>query len=469
MSENDTQKKKVALAMTAVFFAYFISMFLMNGVNIARPVQVGQLNGMSQYSLMVALSGLGSAVATLLFGKLSDMYGRRPIIVASLVFFTLGNVVSAVGSTMMIAIIGAILMALGSGSLAPLSFSVIGDLFPPEQRATWSGWLNLPAGIAATLAPTIGGMITDMSASGWRTLYWIFVPLTVIAGIMAALWLPKKDDVVKAKIDVLGVVVVTAATALMIFGVPMLGIPAQRTTGIILTVLSIAGFFAFIQVEKKAEAPVLSIEVMTNRTFITAALAGFLSLFGMLGIMIYGPVFAQTVMGVDATLSGTMITPYSMLMTFMGIPAGIMLAKTKKYKWMYNGGYTLLSICMFVMWQFNADTPVWLFVVVTGVAGFALGTIPTVNTLVAQFAVPPQMIGSAVGAIFFFVMMGMAVGPAFLGLAQISGATPEAGFSNLYLVGAILMVISTIMIYTIPGDAMEKASMAPPPPAPEGE
>lgn len=453
-------KKKVALGITAVFVTYFISNFLLQGINISRPVMVEQLNGWSMFSLLIAIPGLGSAIATLLFGKLSDMYGRRPILLTSLAFFLVGIVIAALAPTILVAIIGGTLVSLGSGALAPLSFAVIGDLFPPEQRARWSGLLNLPAGIAATLAPTVGGMITEINEDGWRLLFWVFAPLVLISGILVAIGIPAKKQEGKQKVDVLGVVVLVIAAALMIFGVPNLGDPATRGLGIILTVASVAAFGAFYFVEKNAEAPVLDLRVLFNRTFITASMAGFFSLFGLLGIMIYGPVFAQEVMGVDPSTSGAIITPFSMLMTFMGIPAGFALAKTQTYKWMYNAGYTLLTVCMFVMWGFNADTPIWLFILVTGLAGFALGTIPTVNTLVAQFAVPVELLGVAVGAIFFFVMMGMAVGPAFLGLAQNAAPDMMGGLKNIFLVGAVLMAVSTLLIYTIPGDAMQKASAA---------
>ena len=303
-----------------------------------------------------------------------------------------------------------------------------------------------PAG-SPKLAPKAGATPTGCSSR---------LPSSAVSSLHLAS--PKRNAQDKSKIDYLGVFVLVIATALMIFGVPYLGQPGNVGLGIGLVVASIVAYGVFYFVEKNAEAPVLDMRVLLNRTFITASMAGFFSLFGFMGILFYGPVFAQNVMGLDPSTSGTIITPFSVAMSLMGIPAGFLLAQTKRYKWMYNIGYVLLTVCMFAFWSFTADTPAWLFAVVAGAAGISLGTIPTVNTLVAQFAVPKELIGVAVGAVYFFVLMGSAIGPQFLGLAQNAGATLEAGLKNVYLVGSIMMAFATLLIFTIPGDAMIKAS-----------
>lgn len=467
-AQEPAAQRKTALGLWAVFIAYFVSYFFMNGVNIAQPKMVEEFNGMALFAWLIALPALGSAVATLLFGKLSDMYGRRAILLTSLGLFLIGSILSVLSTTMAFAIIARVILALGQGAIAPLCFSVIGDLFEPAARAKWSGMLNLPAGIAATIAPTLGGLITD-SSLGWRGLFWVCVPIVLIAGGLVAIGVPGRQGKVEQKVDFLGIVVMVIASATLIFGFSWVGDPTKVGLGIGFVAASVVAWAAFIAVEKKAEAPILDPQVLFNRTFITAAGSGFMSFFGLLGVMIYSPVFAQNVMGVSPTVSGSMLTPFSMLFAFMGIPAGFLLAKTKKYKWMYIAGYAILTVAMFLMWQFTAQTPIWLFVVVTALVGFGNGVMPTINTLVAQFAVPKRLLGVAVGAIFFFVMMGMAIAPAILGLAQNSAASLEAGLKLVFFVGAIGMVVSFLMVLTIPevsmdaevADAQPPAEMAP--------
>jgi MFS family permease len=446
--------KKVALGITAVFVTYFLANFFMNAVNISQPKTVEEFNGMALFSWLIALPALGSAVATLMFGKLSDMYGRRAILMISLGLFLVGLVLAAVSTSMAFVIAARGVIALGQGALAPLCFAVIGDLFEPAARAKWSGMLNLPSGIAATIAPVLGGMVTD-SSLGWRGLFWITAPLVLITGGLVAAGIPGRTQKIEQKVDFLGILVMVVASASLIIGVSWLGAPDKLAIGIGLIVVSIAAWVWFINVEKKAEAPILDPQVLFNRTFITAAGSGFMSFFGLLGVMIYSPVFAQGVMGVSPTVSGSMLTPFSMLFAFMGIPAGFILARTKKYKWMYIAGYTLLTIAMFIMWTFTKDTPPWLFMAVTALVGFSNGVMPTINTLVAQFAVPRRLMGVAIGAIFFFVMMGMAIAPAILGLAQNSLPDLEGGLKLVFLVGAVTMIVSLVMVLTIPEVSMD--------------
>ena len=136
--QDPATKKKVAIGLWATFITYFVAMFLVYSVNIAQPIQVADLNGMELFSWIIALPALGAAVATLMFGKLSDMYGRRSILITSLALFLAGSILSAIASTMALAIAARVVLMLGQGALAPLCFSVIGDLFEPAARARWS-------------------------------------------------------------------------------------------------------------------------------------------------------------------------------------------------------------------------------------------------------------------------------------------------------------------------------------------
>jgi MFS family permease len=160
---------------------YFLANFFMNAVNISQPIMVGEFNGMALFSWLIALPALGSAVATLMFGKLSDMYGRRSILLVSLGLFLDRRSLSAISTSMTFAIAARVILALGQGALAPLCFSVIGDLFEPAARAKWSGMLNVARRYRRDHRPTMGGLLTD-SSLGWRGLFWIMVPLVLIPG-----------------------------------------------------------------------------------------------------------------------------------------------------------------------------------------------------------------------------------------------------------------------------------------------
>ena len=413
-----TMARNVALGLTAVFVTYFISYFVQQTQNVAGPRQAADLNGMPLFSWGIAIPALASAIATLIMGKLSDMFGRRIILAACMVLFFTGSLLAAVAQSFQMLILARFVQSLGLGALAPLCFTVIGDMFNPVERSKWSGLLNIPAGVCAVFGPTLGGYVTDNLS--WRWLFWVLLPMAVIALVLVWVGLPAQKQKAQHKIDYLGGLLMILGSAGLIVGFSWGGVNYPWASVQVLGVLALAilCWGGFIWYEGKVEEPLLDPQVLTNKVFLLAALAGLFSFFGLLGIMMYFPLFAQGVQGISATISGSMITPFGILMAFMGVPAGLLMAKTKKYKWMYISGYALLTAMMFAMWTFTKDTPIWLSVLITGLAGLGLGTIPTVNTLVVQFALPKRLMGIAIGAIFFFVMMGFAIAPAILGSAM---------------------------------------------------
>jgi len=454
---DEQTRRKLALGVWAVFITQFVSFLFINARNIATPQIIAELDGMALFPWLIALPALSGSASTLLFGKLSDMYGRRVVLLASMALFGVGLALTTQVTSMPLLIACATFMSIGHFPIIPLCFSVIGDLFPSAQRAKWTGLLNIPTSIAAATGPVLGGIAAE-SVFGWRGLYWGTIPLLLVAGGLVVVALPKTAHIVKPKVDVWGTIVMVFATTTLIIGFSWLGAPARLGAGVILLLVSTAAWIGFVHIEKRVEAPILDPQVLFNRTFITAAAAGFLSFFGTLGIVAYSPIFAQDVMKVSPSVSGSMLTPYTVIVAFMGIVAGFLMARTKKYKWMYNISYIVVTAAMFAMWRFTSDTPIGLYVLVTSVAGFGLGAIPTMNTLVAQFAVPKRLLGVAVGAIFFFQMVGIAVAPAILGLAQNSVPDLESGLKMVFFVGAVTMAISLLLIVTIPEISMDTES-----------
>ena len=213
--QDAASKKRVALALWAVFIIYFIATLSQNTLGNVGPRIAGDLDGMALYGWSLAIPGLASAVVTLIFGKLSDMYGRRFVLIISLTFFTIGSVMAALSATFVMMIASRTVMAFGAGALASLCFSVIGDLFDPAERSKWSGLLNIPAGVTAFFGPTLGGVIAD--SAGWVWLFWISVPLGIIGLIMAIIAVPPMEQKMKHKIDFVGIVLLILASATMIF------------------------------------------------------------------------------------------------------------------------------------------------------------------------------------------------------------------------------------------------------------
>lgn len=444
-----SMRQSAALGLGAVFLTQFVSFLFINARTIAQPGMIAELNGMAQFSWLIALPPLAGSASTLLFGKLSDLYGRRTLMLVSIGLFMVGLGVSAVSTSMVALVAAATFMSIGHYPIVPLCYTAIGDLFPPAERAKWTGLLSLPTGLAALIGPVLGGVVAE-SVLGWRWLYWGTIPLMAIAGALLVVGLPDQAAHTKPKIDVIGTVAMIVATTTLILGFSWIGAPDTRGTGVILLVISAFAWVSFVWIEGRADAPILDPQVLRSRTFMTAAGAMFLSCFGLVGLLAYSPIFVQQVMKVSPTVSGSMLTPYTLVTAFLGIPVGFWLARTGTYKVLYIASFALMTLGMFAMWRLTAETPIWMYVLVTSVAGLGLGALGTINTLVAQFAVPKRLLGVAIGAMFFFQMVGLAAAPAFLGLAQSSASDLESGLKLAFLVGAVATLAAWLLIATIP-------------------
>jgi MFS family permease len=245
------------------------------------------------------------------------------------------------------------------------------------------------------------------------------VPLVVLGLIMVPIGVPPlaTKSVRRIKIDVRGIILVAVASSATILGFSFAGTTYPWASVQVIGLLGAGLLFwvLFFKAEEHADEPIMDPQVFRNRTFLTVAVSGMLSFIGLMAVMMYYPIFLQGVQGMTVMRSGQILTPLNVLMAFMGVPTGFILARTKRYKWMYIMGYGLLTAVMFGIVFFDSGTPVYVSVVAVVLAGFGLGTIPTINTLVAQWAVPKRLLGASMGAIFFSITMGMAIAPAVLG------------------------------------------------------
>ncbi len=410
-------KKQVFLALASIFLAQLVFSYYVQTPGSAAPRMAADLDGMALYSWSVSIPGLGLAFGTLLVGKLSDIFGRRLMMQLCLVIFAVGAVLSALSPTYVFLIAARTILCLGQGGLAPLVYSVVGDMFSPAERGRWVGLLNIPTGVFAVFGPALGGWLVD--SMSWRYIFWWGVPLLLLS-ISITLGMPSLVQGAARKIDVQGSTTVAIASSTLIFGLSFAGTtyPWGSAPVISLLLVSLVFWILFLRAETKAEEPILDPSVLRNRPFITASGAGFLSFFGMVGVTLYYPLLLQGIQGISATRSGLILTPFGVFMAFIGVPVGFLLARTGRFKWLYIVGYGLFTIDMICMIFYTSETPLVWGLILTTVGGIGLGAIPTINTLVIQRAVPQKLMGVAMGALFFSISMGVAIAPAVLGSAM---------------------------------------------------
>ena len=411
-------RKQLILGLVAIFAAYGTMNYFVQTINIARPRIAADLDGMSLYSYSISIPGLAAAFVTLVFGKFSDMYGRRIMLLISLAFFIAGASLSAISPSFPFLIFANSVARVGSSAVMMLSYSVLGDMYAPAERSKWIGMLNIPAGIFALFGPTLGGWFVDNLS--WRHLFWTSVPLLIFCLVMVFAGVAAPLKRVARKIDVRGCLFVAVASSTTILGLSFAGSVFPWASAQVAGLLGVALIFwiLFFRAEARADEPVLDPQVLKNRTFITVAVATMLSFFGQIGMTMYFPMFLQGVQGISATHSGHILTPFSVMMAFLGVPAGFFLGRYKRYKWIYIVSFAILTADMFWIIFFNARTPESWGFAATMLAGLGLGAIPTINTMVVQNAVPKRLLGAVMGAIFFSLSMAGALAPAILGSAM---------------------------------------------------
>ena len=418
-AEYNFSKKQITWAMVAIFAVYGTMAYFVQTLTIARPKMAADLDGMALYSWAVSIPSLFSAFATLIFGKLSDIYGRRIMLLISVIFCTVGTIMGALSPSFVFLIVAGVVSAIGTGAMMPLVFAVVGDVFPPSKRGKWIGLLNIPIGFFALIGPTMGGWFVDNLS--WRYLYWISLPLLVVCLVTVPVGVPSLiQKGISRKIDYKGCFLVGIASAAMIIGFSFAGTTYSWASVQVISLLGVSLLFwiLFFRAESRTEEPVVDPLVFRNRSFLTIAIATILSFFGQMAMMMYFPMFLQGVQGISTTHSGLMFTPLGALMSFIGVPVGFVLARSKRYKWMYILGLGIVTVDMFAIIFFTAETPIVWSVLACMIAGVGLGAVPTVNTTVIQNVLPKKLLGAAMGAIFFCISMGVAISPPILDSAK---------------------------------------------------
>ena len=362
-AQYDYDRKRIIMGLVAMFLVYGTMGYFIQAIGIARPKIAAELDGMSIYAWSVSIPGLVGAFVTLIYGKLSDMYGRRIMLLISVAFALLGSILSALSTTFVFLIVASCIGSLGIGAIMPLVFAVLGDMFPPVERSRWVGLLQIPMGIAALGGPVLGGWFAD--TLGWEYFFWSTVPLLVLCLILIPIGIPPlARRSIKPKIDIKGSLLMIVASSTLIIGISLGGVtyPWASVQIIGMLAVSLITWILFIRAEYGVEEPILDPLVLRNRSFSTVAGATFLSTFAQLAMLMYLPMFLQGVQGVSGTLSGLIISPFSVLMAFIGVPVGFLLARTRRYKWMYVVGYGILTLTMFGVILLSKDSPVWFSV-----------------------------------------------------------------------------------------------------------
>ena len=406
-------------ARTEILIAILLAMFLaaldQTIVGTALPTIMTQLHGNDYYTWVVTIYLLTATISGPIYGKLSDLFGRRPMVMIGVSLFLVGSALSGLSQEVWQLVAARGLQGLGAGAIFPIALAVIGDLFTPAERGKYQGLFGAVFGISALIGPALGGFLTDNV--GWHWIFFVNLPIGVVALVIIWRLLPAIKHPERARsIDYLGSAVFTAALVPILIGLTnkqTMDWTNPEVGGLIL--LGLAFTAIFVWVESRAAEPILPLSLFRNRSISVSLLAVFLAGFGFFGAIIFVPRWFQVVLGSSATESGYQILPLLAGLIVSSVVSGQIISRTGRYRWIIVISMALLAVGLLLMTQLRGDTslPVmWLWMVV---AGMGIGPTLAAFTIVVQNAAPIAQLGAATGALTFFRQVGGTVGLAIGG------------------------------------------------------
>jgi len=427
---------------------------------------IGRALGDEQYLPWIVTGYLLTATAMApLYGKISDIRGRRPTIHVAILVFLLGSVVSALAPDMPVLVAGRAIQGIGGGGLFALSQTIIGDLVPPMERARYAAWISGMWAVASIAGPLLGGAFAEHLH--WSLIFWINLPLGLVA--MAIINNPLKKLTSagkKHRIDGLGALLLVVATALLLLALNWGGSAYPWFSPEILAIVAASAVFwaLFTLRLMQAQEPLISLEVLGNRIVLTGTLAVFLLQASNVGLSVYLPVYLQSYLGLTAAESGMALLGLLLGTVVGAATSGKLIPRFTHYKRIALLGIAFASLCLGALAFIAGRATLVPIEVLTACIGFGSGTTFPVGTVSVQNAVERAHLGVATGVLTFLRSLGAALGVAVLGAVALGYGLPLAGegattgvqaasapsFAAIFLVAAVMLVASFVMLALMP-------------------
>ena len=408
-------------------------------VSTALKSIVEDFNGLNHYTWVVTAYLLTSTASTPLYGKISDIYGRRVVFQFAIVTFLIGSFLAGASQDMTQLIATRALQGLGAGGLMALTFVIIGDIVPPRERGRYQGYFGAVWGLSSVAGPLLGGFFSDhatiLGITGWRWIFYINLPFGIAALLItsAVLHIPKVKR--EHKIDYLGAVLMVAATVSILLTVSIYGPEhgwldsrtiAYFIAGIVLVIL-------FIYWESKAQEPILPLDLFKNHTFTLTSILGAVIGAGMFGAIVMLPLYLQVVKGASATEAGLKLIPLMLGIVSTSIFSGKAISKSGKYKKFPVMGTTLMTVGILLMVTLTRETPFWQLSIFAILVGAGLGLSMQTIVIALQNSVDFKDMGVATSSNTFFRSLGSVFGTALFGsiLTNRVAHYLQSGFTDL--------------------------------------
>jgi EmrB/QacA subfamily drug resistance transporter len=420
-AQESLTHKEIMFVLSGLMVGLLLAALDQTIVSTALKSIVEDFDGLTHYTWVVTAYLLTSTASTPLYGKISDLYGRRPVFQFAIITFLIGSFAAGAATSMEQLIAFRAVQGLGAGGLMSLTFVIIGDIISPRERGKYQGYFGAVWGLSSVAGPLLGGYFSDhaqiLGVSGWRWIFYINLPFGIAALILTSIYLHIPKVKREHSIDYLGALLLVSAVSSLLMGISVYGPQDGWQTP--KTLIALVGaailILLFLLQESRAKEPILPLALFKNHTFSVTSVMAFIIGAGMFGAIIMLPLYFQIVKGDSATSAGLKLIPFMIGIVAFSITSGKLISKHGHYKRFPIIGLALMTVGLFMLSTLTQTTPFWRLAIYAVLVGAGLGLSMQTIVIALQNSIEFRDMGVATSANTFFRSIGATMGVALFG------------------------------------------------------